>query len=167
MAVQNKHVAWLALAAIAGAMLLAAIPSSAQTEIRFGGTSNRGVGFGCNDNDRCSFLNISEGKVGGRTTAFLVYDMSWFIDPVFYDLFGNGEIPVTDVQFVAQTATSLSVDTSTVPGFYSALCFYDNSTQEFGCSPQFPVVTMNLHSTPQIFEQGTFTLTSTFLNNRV
>jgi hypothetical protein len=160
MTTRNKPIAWLALAAIAGAMLLAAMPASAQ-QVGFN-TSTFARGDTCNENGRCSLIQLFEGKSPGGTD-FLTYEMSWVIDPIAYDLTGAGFIPATTVHFSGKTALALNVDTSTVPGFFSQLCFFNNSTQESGCSSpsQLPVVIMNIQQTGFETERGT---SSTFFN---
>src|SRR6266704_5344122 len=100
MAAPNNHVAWLALAALTGAMLLIAIPSSAQRVVRFGGQSSFVLIQDC-QGDTCNIIQVNKGTSGGGPQAFLFYDVSWFNDPVFYSLDGNGEIPVSDVHFSA------------------------------------------------------------------
>lgn len=167
MATHNEFAWRLALAAITCAILLAAMPASAQTAVKFGGTSSVADAFGCNDNGRCVFLNVTEGRSAGVLTALLFYDMSWFIDPIQFDLSGFGNIPTSTLQITDKKTASLNVDTSTVSGFMSNLCSFNVSTGEFlGCSPQFPVVTLNLHNTRQFTTLGTNTFTDTFLNTR-
>ena len=166
MAAPNNYVAWLAVAAIAGVMLLPPIPSFAQKVVRFNSHGTFGLIQDCQD-VTCNTIQVNEGGSSGAPQAFLLYDVSWFSDPILYSLDGNGEIPVSDVHFSAQTAVSLNVDTSTVSGFSSQLCFFNTSTGESGCSQELPVVTMNLHSTSFLTTQDATSATTTFLNSKL